>query len=103
MSRLDFYHKPVKVARRKLTVNGFGGEPLPNSPHLKAVSAAIWKAVAIAPVAVKSPQNEIPPSLKSPATRPVVTGHRGEVSTPTSFDPAQAPEDKRHCHCFPNR
>jgi len=29
-------------------------------------------------------------ALKSPATGPVITGHKGEVSTPTSFDPAKA-------------
>jgi hypothetical protein len=51
------------------SVNGFGGDPLPNSPQLKAVSAAIWKAVAIATVAVKSPQNETPPSLEVPCDR----------------------------------
>jgi hypothetical protein len=45
------------------------------------------------PVAVKSPQNEIPSSLKVPATGPVVTGHSGEVSTPTSFGLAEASED----------
>jgi len=39
---------------------------------------------------VKSPQNETPPSLEVPATGPVVTGHKDEVSTPTSFDPDKA-------------
>jgi len=42
------------------------------------------------------------PASKFPATGPVITGHKDEVSTPTSFDPAQAPEDRRHCHGFPN-
>jgi hypothetical protein len=51
------------------SVNGFGGELQPNSPQLKAVSAAIWKAVGMAPVAVKSPQNETPPSLEVPCDR----------------------------------
>ena len=88
MSRLDFYHKPVKAARRMLTVNGFGGEPLPNSPHLKAFGAAILKALAIAPVAVKSPQNEIPPSLEVPCDRAGSNRSQGakfpppQVSTP---------------------
>jgi hypothetical protein len=52
------------------------------------------------PVAVKSPQNEIPPSLKVPSTGPVVTGHSGEASTPTSVAPAWAPEDNCHTTAF---
>jgi len=33
------------------------------------------------------------PVLEAPVTGPVVTGHNGEVSAPTCFDPAEASED----------
>ena len=50
---------------------------------------------------MKSPQNETPPSLKKPpATGPVITGNKGEVSTPTSFDPAKAFYDSCHATAF---
>jgi len=39
------------------------------SPHDSDTIAANRKAVAIAPVAVKSPQNETPPSLEVPCDR----------------------------------
>src|SRR6266508_3951028 len=37
---------------------------------------------------------------KSPATGPVITGHKGGVSTPTSFDPAKAFYDRCHATAF---
>src|SRR5215510_1436909 len=37
---------------------------------------------------------------KFPATGPIVTGHSGEASTPTSVDPAKAPEDNCHTTAF---
>jgi len=39
-------------------------------------------------------------ALKSPATGPVITGHKSEVSTPTSFDPAKAFNDRCHATAF---
>jgi hypothetical protein len=39
-------------------------------------------------------------ALKFPATGPVITGHKGEVSTPTSFDPAKAFYDSCHATAF---
>src|SRR5262245_5234866 len=37
---------------------------------------------------------------KFPATGPIVNGHSGEASTPTSVGPAKAPEDNRHTTAF---
>src|SRR5262249_31212159 len=40
------------------------------------------------------------PASKPPVTGPVVTGRNGEVSTPTSFDPAKASEDSYQTAAF---
>src|SRR5262245_17222166 len=40
------------------------------------------------------------PVSKFPATGPIVTGHSGEASTPTSVGPAKAPEDNCHTTAF---
>src|SRR5262245_26503896 len=52
------------------------------SPHNSDKIAAIWKALAIAPVAVKSPQNETPPSLEFPRDRAGSNRSQGAKSPP---------------------
>jgi len=57
------------------------------SPHNSNTIAAIWKALAIAPVAVKSPQNETPPSLEIPRDRAGSNRSQGAKSQPPQVSP----------------